>query len=139
MIKIRRMICLMGGERAGRCLLAAFFMAGGVLHFLLPATYAKVMPPWLPWHGALVAVSGVAEIAGGAGVLLPAVRRAAGRGLIALSVAVLPANVQMLQDGLAAGRPDWQLALLVLRLPLQAALIWWIWLVAARVHATPEA
>ena len=116
----------------GRALLAAFFVIGGVMHFVLPATYASVMPPWLPWPAALVAISGVCEIAGGIGVLLPPWRRAAGWGLIALSIAVLPANVQMLQDALAAGRPGWQIALLVLRLPLQAALIWWIWKVAAR-------
>lgn len=122
----------MKGNSAGRYLLAAFFTVGGVMHFVLPATYASVMPPWLPWHAALVAISGVAEIAGGVGVLLAPVRRAAGWGLIALSVAVLPANVQMLQDGLAAGRPAWQIALLVIRLPLQAALVWWIWRVAAR-------
>ena len=116
----------------GRALLAAFFIVGGVMHFVLPATYAGVMPPWLPWHAALVALSGVAEVAGGIGVLVKTLRRAAGWGLIVLSVAVLPANVQMLQDGLAAGRPGWQIALLVIRLPLQAALIWWIWRVAAR-------
>lgn len=116
----------------GRALLAVFFIIGGVMHFVLPATYAGVMPPWLPWHAALVALSGVAEVAGGIGVLVTPLRRAAGWGLIVLSVAVLPANVQMLQDGLAAGRPGWQIALLLIRLPLQAALIWWIWRVAAR-------
>lgn len=116
----------------GRALLAAFFIIGGIMHFVLPDTYAGVMPPWLPWHAALVAVSGVAEVAGGIGVLVTRLRRAAGWGLIVLSVAVLPANVQMLQDGLAAARPGWQIALLVIRLPLQAALIWWIWRVAAR-------
>jgi uncharacterized membrane protein len=111
----------------GRWLLAAFFIVGGVMHFVLPDTYAGVMPPWLPWHAALVAISGVAEIAGGVGVLIPAVRRAAGWGLILLSIAVFPANVQMLLDGLDAGRPAWQIALLVIRLPLQGLLIWWIW------------
>ena len=119
----------------GQGLLAAFFIVGGVMHFVLPATYAGVMPPWLPYHAALVAISGVAEIAGGVGVLLPPLRRAAGWGLILLSIAVFPANVQMLLDGQAAGRPGWQIALLVIRLPLQAALIWWIWRVAARRRA----
>ena len=119
----------------GQGLLAAFFIVGGVMHFVLPASYAGVMPPWLPYHAALVAISGVAEIAGGVGVLLPPLRRAAGWGLILLSIAVFPANVQMLLDGLAAGRPGWQIALLVIRLPLQAALIWWIWRVAARRRA----
>ena len=117
---------------AGRALLAVFFVVAGAMHFVLPETYAKVMPPWLGWHAALVAISGACEIAGGIGVLVPRLRRAAGWGLILLSIAVLPANVQMLLDGLDAGRPAWQVALLVIRLPLQALLIWWIWRVAAR-------
>jgi uncharacterized membrane protein len=111
----------------GRALLAAFFIVGGIMHFVLPDTYARVMPAWLGWHAELVAISGVCEIAGGIGVLVPRVRRLAGWGLILLSIAVLPANVQMLLDGIHASRPAWQIALLVLRLPLQAALIWWIW------------
>ena len=112
---------------AGRMLLAAFFIVGGVMHFVLPDVYARIMPEWLGWHAELVAISGVCEVAGGIGVLLRRVRRAAGWGLIVLSVAVLPANVQMLLDGLNDARPAWQIALLTLRLPLQGALIWWIW------------
>ena len=122
----------MNATALGRALLAAFFIVGGTLHFVLPATYASVMPAWLPWPAELVAISGAAEIAGGIGVLLAPVRRVAGWGLIVLSIAVLPANVQMLQDGLATSRPGWQLALLLLRLPLQALLIWAIWSLAAR-------
>jgi uncharacterized membrane protein len=125
----------MNARQIGRALLAAFFMIGGALHFVLPATYAKIMPPWLPWHAQLVAVSGLCEIAGGIGVLLERVRRLAGWGLIMLSIAVLPANVQMMLDGFDAGRPAWQLALLVLRLPLQALLVWWIWRVTAPTAA----
>jgi uncharacterized membrane protein len=116
----------------GRVLLSALFIAGGVMHFVLPDAYARVMPAWLGWHAELVAVSGACEIAGEVGVLVPQVRRAAGWGLIVLSIAVLPANVQMLLNGLEDSRPAWQIALLVLRLPLQAALIWWIWRVAVR-------
>lgn len=121
----------MNGQAIGRSLLAAFFIVGGVLHFVLPDTYARVMPPWLGWHAQLVAISGFFEVAGGVGVLVPRVRRAAGRGLILLSIAVLPANVQMLLDGLRDHRAAWQIALLAVRLPLQAALIWWIWRVTA--------
>ena len=117
---------------AGRALLAVFFIAGGALHFILPETYAGVMPPWLGWHAQLVAISGACEVAGGVGVLAAPLRRTAGLGLVLLSIAVLPANVQMLQDGLHAGRPGWQIALLTLRLPLQLALIWWIWRVTQR-------
>jgi len=118
--------------RVGLSLLAAFFVVGGILHFVFPAAYASIMPAWLPWHAALVAVSGVCEIAGGLGVLLPHTRRAAGWGLILLSLAVLPANLQMLLNYDAAQAPLWQQGLLALRLPLQVPLIWWIWYATRR-------
>ena len=121
-------------ERIGLILLSAFFIVGGVLHFVFPAAYAGIMPPWLPWHAELVVISGVCEIAGGVGVLLPRTRHVAGWGLILLSLAVLPANAQMLLDYHAAQAPLWQQALLALRLPLQLPLIWWIW----RVTRTPK-
>ena len=117
---------------AGRALLAALFIVGGALHFILPDAYASVMPRWLGYHAQLVAISGACEMAGGLAVLLPPLRRAAGLGLILLSIAVLPANLQMLLDGLHDARPGWQIALLTLRLPLQLALIWWIWRVTKR-------
>lgn len=108
-------------------LLALLFATAGVLHLVFPASYLKIMPPWLPWHAALVAISGVCEFAGGIGVLLATTRRLAGIGLIALSLAVLPANVQMLLNAHAAGATiGWQ-TLLVLRLPMQLLLILWIW------------
>ena len=110
-----------------------FFVTAGVLHFVFPATYISVMPPWLGWHAALVAISGAAECAGGIGVLVPWTRRWAGWGLLALCVAVLPANVQMLIDGFAVGKSAWIIALLVVRLPLQALLMLWIW----RASASP--
>lgn len=114
--------------------LAAFFIIGGVLHFVYPSAYLSIMPPWLPWHGELVAISGVCEIAGGVGLLLPALRRLAAISLILLSIAVLPANVQMLLSAVALGKPAWVLALLSLRLPLQLLLIFGIWRAS---HAAP--
>ena len=108
--------------------LALFFVTAGALHFVFPQAYIGVMPPWLGWHAALVLVSGVAECAGGVGVLLPASRRFAGWGLLLLCVAVLPANLQMLLNAIAAGKPGWLVSLLLLRLPLQALLMRWIWL-----------
>ena len=110
-----------------RILLALFFMTAGSLHFVFPENYIKVMPPWLPAHLTLVILSGGFEIAGGVGVLLQPVRRMAGYGLILLSLAVLPANVQMLLNEQAAGTTLGWLVLLVLRLPLQLLLIYWIW------------
>jgi uncharacterized membrane protein len=113
-----------------RWLLAFFFVSAGVLHFLFMPNYVSVMPPWLPWHRALVIISGLCEIAGGLGVLWLVTRGCAGYGLIALCVAVLPANVQMLLDAHAApaacASTVW-LGLLWLRLPLQGLLIFWIW------------
>ncbi len=112
--------------KTSRWLLALFFTLAGILHFVFPAAYEGVMPAWLGWHAALVVISGIAECAGGIGLLLPATRRLAGIGLLALCVAVLPANVQMLLDAQQAHRAGWIIALLVLRLPLQALLMAWI-------------
>ena len=118
-----------------RLMLAVFFIAAGILHFVFPASYAKIVPDWLPWHAGLVVVSGLFEIAGGVGVLFDSTRRLAGIGLIALCLAVLPANVQMLQDAYAAGASSAWLALLWVRLPAQALLIFWIWRATLRQQA----
>ena len=101
---------------------ALLFIAAGTMHFVVPTLYARVVPPYLPWPGALVAVSGLAEIAGGLGVLFPLTRSWATWGLIALLIAVFPANVYMAQEGIMG--PPWALWA---RLPLQALLIWWVW------------
>lgn len=110
-----------------RLLLALFFILAGIMHFVFPAQYASVMPSWLPWHAELVAISGMCEIAGGLGVLWRRTQSSAGIGLIILCIAVLPANVQMLINAMAEDKAGWTIALLWLRLPLQALLIWWIW------------
>jgi uncharacterized membrane protein len=122
-------------RQIGLLLLCAFFGVGGVMHFVLPAAYANIMPSWLPWHAELVIASGVCEIAGAFGILLPRTRRLAGWGLVLLSLAVLPANLQMLLNYHAAHAPPWQQALLALRLPLQVPLIYWIWRVTRRPAA----
>jgi uncharacterized membrane protein len=116
----------MQGKRSP-IVLAIFFIVAGCLHFVFPASYMKIIPPWLPWPFALVAISGIAEIAGGLGVLFQRARRLAGYGLILLSLAVLPANVQMLLNAHAAGSGLLWQTLLFMRLPLQLVLIFWIW------------
>ncbi|MDP9106912.1 MAG: hypothetical protein M3N49_13400 [Candidatus Eremiobacteraeota bacterium] len=95
------------------------------MHFVRPATYAAIVPPQLGHAGALVAISGLAEIAGGLGLMIPQTRRAAGLGLIALLVAVWPANISMALEShrFAAVAPAWALWA---RVPLQVAIIWWI-------------
>lgn len=71
------------------------FAAMGVLHFTHADLFVAIMPPYLPWHLELVWISGVFEALGGVGLLVPATRRLAGWGLLALLVAVFPANVHM--------------------------------------------
>lgn len=118
-------------------LLSVLFIGAGVLHFIFPARYAAIVPAALPYPVALVYLSGVAQIAGGVGVLIPPLRRAAGWGLIALLVAIFPANVQMLVSAERANASRWALILLVARLPLQALLIAWVWRVTRR-HRWPQ-
>jgi uncharacterized membrane protein len=109
-----------------RWLLALLFCVAGVLHFVFPAAYARIIPPMFPAPLALVWISGVCEILGGLGVLLPRVRRAAGVGLIALLIAVFPANIYMLLQQQQAHGWNLYTFLLLLRLPLQFLLIAWV-------------
>ena len=116
-------------------LLAAIFIGAGTLHLLRPGMFVNMVPPWLPAPALLVLVSGVFEVMGGVGILVPLTRVAAGWGLIALLVAVLPANVHMLVQARMAGASLlWQLALL-LRVPLQLVLIWWVHRATVRASA----
>ena len=118
-----------------RWMLAAIFIGAGILHLLRPDMFVAMVPPWLPAPALLVIVSGVCEVLGGVGILVPQTRVVAGWGLIALLVAVLPANVNMLVLARAAGASLlWQLALLV-RLPLQLVLIWWVHRASVRASA----
>ena len=116
--------------------LAALFAIAGLGHFVAPEFFERILPPWLPgWLGVprtVVYMSGMAELAGAAGLLIPATRVVAGWGLIALLVAVFPANVQMLLDARASGAGRWYVAALWLRLPVQPLLIWWVWRCAVR-------
>lgn len=107
-----------------RILTGIIFMLAGLNHFRQPQIYRAIMPPCLPNHDALVALSGVAEISLGALVLVPRFARHAGWGLQALLVAVFPANLHMARNPQRYRPiPAW---LLWLRLPLQALLIRWV-------------
>lgn len=109
-------------------LLALLFGAIGVTHFVVPTFFDRIVPTWVPDARMATYVSGVAEIAGAVGLLIPATRRAAAWGLIALLIAVFPANINMLQMARAsADSSAGYLAALWIRLPFQPLLIWWIW------------
>jgi uncharacterized membrane protein len=95
----------------------------GALHFLGPRFFVQIVPDYLPAHVALVFISGVFEILGGIGIVVPRSRRAASYGLVALYLAVFPANVNMLlHPELGGTLPEWVLAA---RLPFQGVLIAW--------------
>ena len=106
-----------------RWLLGVFFVVAGIGHFVVPQFYLAIMPPALPWPLTLIYISGVAEILGGLGVLLPATRKLAGWGLIALLVAVFPANFYAALHGMGS-IPAW---LLWARLPFQFVFIAWVY------------
>jgi uncharacterized membrane protein len=110
-------------KRVFRWLLGGSFVAAGVLHFVRPEFYVRIMPPYLPWHSELVLISGAFEILGGVGLFVPRLRVPAAWGLIALLVAVFPANVHMALH--PEQFPQFPPPLLWGRLPLQALFIVW--------------
>ena len=108
-----------------RWILTLLMVGAGANHFLSPEPYVAMIPRALPAPWELVYISGVAEILGGLGLILPATRRLAAWGLIALFIAIFPANLNMAINHLPLGHyrlPDWALWA---RLPLQLVLIWW--------------
>lgn len=107
-------------------LASIFYIGAGILHFRIADVYAKIVPPYIPYHLAMVYISGAAEIAGGVGLLIPAVRRAAAWGLVALLIAVFPANLYMAMDHVQVGATPTPPALAWARLPLQFVLIAWV-------------
>ena len=120
----------------GRIVLAILFIVAGSLHFIITPTYTAIVPQYLPAHLALVYISGFFEILGGIGLLAPTdfhefpARPVAAWGLIALLVAVMPANIYMVTDHAKfASIPLWALWL---RLPMQLPVMWWAWLYTRR-------
>ena len=114
-------------KTALRFLLTALMVFIGIQHFLDPEPFVRIVPKALPAPRILVYVSGVFEILGGIGLVVPRTRRAAAWGLIALYVAVFPANVNMAVNSLPMGDRVVPPLLLWLRLPLQGLFIAWAW------------
>ena len=105
--------------------MSLLYVGAGLNHFLNPRMYIKIMPSYIPWHAALVSISGICEI-GFALLLLPIATRHIGAWLIILLLlAVFPANVQMAVNYYKTNNPH--LLIAILRLPLQIPLIIWAW------------
>ena len=113
-------------QSIGLLLAAIFYVGAGALHFIKTDAYLRIMPPYIPWHLAMVRISGVFEILGGLGLLVQRTRRAAAWGLVALLIAVFPANVYMATNPIEAGAASIAPILRWGRLPLQALLVWWL-------------
>jgi uncharacterized membrane protein len=111
--------------RAALVFVFAWFLLGGIAHFAFTRAEMRIVPPWVPWPRAAVLVTGVLELAGAAGLLVRRTRAAAAWGLFALTIAVTPANIYMLQHAGAFPQVPW--LALVLRLPLQVVLLALIW------------
>jgi uncharacterized membrane protein len=112
-------------------LLAAAMTGIGVAHFVTPEPFMKIVPKWLPAPKALVYVSGACEVAGGLGLLWEPTRALAAWGLVALFVAVFPANVNQATNAISFNdaKPIPRAALWA-RLPFQALFIAWAWWMA---------
>lgn len=104
--------------------LSALFALSGSAHFIFRETMVLAIPPWLPQRDLLVVTSGILEVAGAIGLLVPEWREISGWCLIGLLVAVFPANIWMLVSALAADEQLWISLLLWMRLPLQPLLIY---------------
>jgi len=123
-------------KNMGLVLIFLWFMIGGIAHFTSTDFFVAIMPPYIGFHREIVYISGVFEILGAIGILIPALRQWAGNGLLLLVVCVSPANIHMwLHPELF---PDVPPAFLSIRLVVQVALlalIWWCTRMPARDQA----
>lgn len=95
------------------------------MHFAYPELFVRIVPPYIPFPLACVYISGAFELSGAIGLWVKGARSLAGYGLMALAIVVTPANIYMYQRAdLFPYIPEW---LLLVRLPVQALLIWLIW------------
>jgi len=109
-------------KAASKYLLAMFMITAGIMHFANPAFFLKIMPPHLPLHKELVLVSGIFEVLLGVLLLVPRSSRMAAWGIVALLIAVFPANLYLYQhQDILPASPIIHL----LRLPLQGVFILW--------------
>lgn len=120
--------------RAAVAFVFLWFFLGGIAHFVFTEAEMRIVPPYIPWPRGAVLVSGGFELLGAVALLWPPTRRAAAWGLFALTLAVTPAHFYMLQQPeLFPSVPYWAL---VLRLPLQVALLALIAWIASRPVAS---
>lgn len=112
-------------RRVLRIVLAALYLAAGVLHLSDPAPFVRITPDWVPFPREVILLTGACEVAGAVALLVPRLRRLAGAMLALYAVCVLPANVKQAIEGIVVPPiPDtwWYHAP---RLAFQPVLVWW--------------
>jgi uncharacterized membrane protein len=122
-----------------RGILSIAIIVVGITHFIRPEQYARIVPPQLPYPVELVYISGFFEILGGIGLLIPFVSVAAAWGLVALFIAVFPANINMAINSIPIEGIPHHPWLYWARLPFQAVLIAWAWWYTRRPEDQPGA
>lgn len=106
--------------------MSIFYIITGTLHFVATDFYLRLMPPYIPYHKEMVYISGLAEIILGFGLVANKTRRLSAWGIIALLIAVFPANIHAYVNNVDVfGLPRW---VLLLRLPFQGVLIYWAYI-----------
>ncbi len=113
-------------EPSGLYIMAGMYIVAGIMHFVKPKIYLRVMPKYLPKHKALVFWSGIAEILLGVGLCFPVLKVISIYGIIAMLIVFLMIHFYMLSGEKAStGIPKW---ILILRIPLQFGLMYWAWM-----------
>ena len=110
------------------------YIAAGIPHFTHPEFYAPMMPNYLPYHSELVFLSGIFEVLGGIGMLIPQMRRFTAIGLIALLCAVFPANIHIVVNEVPILDRPIDPVMMWGRLPLQAVFIYMVWWTGLKKH-----
>ena len=108
-----------------RWLLALAYLVAGIAHIRSPAGFIAITPQWVPFPAQVILLTGLAEIAGAAGLMIPRLRRAAGIGLALYALCVWPANIHHAIDDIALGGVHLSWWYHGPRLALQPVIIWW--------------
>src|SRR6056297_740210 len=124
-LDFRKQDAMRSAKTISRYLLAIFMIGAGTTHFVNPEFFLKIMPPYLPLHEPLVLISGACEVFLGVLLLTRRFARLAAWGIVALLIAVFPANIYLYQNQHLLPAPP---LVHLLRLPLQGLLILWAWL-----------